>query len=89
MLAVTVIFTGQDALGTSASDTFERNLTGNDKENEDSDICGPALTNRFKPLFPLLGQDVKTDDAALKAAAAFLSIVGRAYDEWDEIVISE
>lgn len=32
MLAVTVIvtITGHDALGTSASDIFDRNLTGND-----------------------------------------------------------
>jgi uncharacterized membrane protein YczE len=36
MLAVTVIITGQDALGTSASDTFERNLTGNDGHRQSS-----------------------------------------------------
>ena len=38
MLAVTVIITGQDALGTSASDTFERNLTGNDGQGQSSPL---------------------------------------------------
>ena len=38
MLAVTVITTGQDALGTSASDIFERNLTGNDGQVQSSPL---------------------------------------------------
>lgn len=40
MLAVTVIvtITGQYALGTSASDIFERNLTGNDGQAQSSPL---------------------------------------------------
>ena len=38
MLAVTVIITAQDALGTSASDIFDRNLTGNDGQGQPSPL---------------------------------------------------
>lgn len=36
MLAVTIIITAQDALGTSASNTFDRTLTGNDGQEQSS-----------------------------------------------------
>ena len=40
ILAVTVITTGQNALGTSASDIFDRNLTGNDGHRQSSPLKG-------------------------------------------------
>lgn len=40
MLAVTVIITGQDALGTSASNIFNRDLTGNDGKEQLSPLKG-------------------------------------------------
>jgi suppressor of ftsI len=38
MLAVTVIITGQDALASSVSNAFDRNLTGNDGQEQSSPI---------------------------------------------------
>jgi len=38
MLAVTVIITGQDALGSSASNIFDANLTGNDGQGQSSPL---------------------------------------------------
>lgn len=38
MLSVTVIITGQDALGSSVSNAFDRNLTGNDDEGDSSPL---------------------------------------------------
>ena len=38
ILTVTVITTGQDVLGTSASDIFDRNLTGNDGQSQSSPL---------------------------------------------------
>ena len=40
ILAVTVITTGHNALGTSASDIFDRNLTGNDGHRQSSPLRG-------------------------------------------------
>lgn len=38
MLDVTVIITGQDALGSSASNIFDANLTGNDGQGQSSPL---------------------------------------------------
>src|SRR5215510_11434652 len=38
MLTVTVVITNQDALGSSASNTFERSLTGNDGQEQSSPL---------------------------------------------------
>ncbi len=50
--------------------------------------CGPALSDRFKPMLPLLSQKMENDDAALGYAALFLSISFAALREWDDIVAS-
>lgn len=59
-----------------------------DKAKGDPDDCGPALTNRFKPMVPVLDRNIENDDAALSAAAMFLNLSFTALKEWDDIVAS-
>jgi len=57
--------------------------------NDDKASCGPAFTRRLKPMQGLLASGATTDDAALGSAAAFLSILEKAFAEWDQIVMEK
>jgi hypothetical protein len=57
--------------------------------HDDAESCGPALTRRLKPMQALLPTAGVSDDAALAAAAVFITIVHKAFAEWDEIVMEE
>jgi hypothetical protein len=57
--------------------------------HDDAASCGPALTRRLKPMQALLPTAGVSDDAALAAAAVFITIVHKAFAEWDEIVMEE
>jgi hypothetical protein len=59
-----------------------------DKAKGDLDDCGPALSDRFKPMVKVLGSTTESDDAALGAAAMFLNISFEALKDWDRIVAS-
>jgi hypothetical protein len=64
----------------------EARLAARDSD-ADAESCGPALARRLRPVQPLLGAAAASDDAALGAAATFLVIVEKAFNEWDEIVM--
>jgi hypothetical protein len=57
--------------------------------DDDSESCGVAFNNRLKPMRGLLGNAAASDDAALGSAAAFLSLVDKAFAEWDKIVMEK
>lgn len=51
--------------------------------------CGPALQKRLKPMQNVLANARGSSDAALGAAAAFLQIAEKAFQEWDKIVVEK
>jgi hypothetical protein len=55
--------------------------------DDDDASCGPALARRFRPMQGLLGDAAASSDAALGAAATFLTTADRALADWDRIVM--
>jgi hypothetical protein len=67
---------------------IEARLTAKSRD-DDPAWCGPAFSRRLKPMQALLDSVGNSNDAALGAGAAFLSIVAEAFNEWDKIVMEK